>query len=138
MDLVLDDIFTKTPYKHKASLLIYLSEQAAAKGYYWSYATRLFDDKVQEYVKMNPDNEPICEVEKEVCVEADLSKQVLDSMCIEKLKDIMTGNGFFHSLQVSSSPCPESSVIEVSKSCIIVPLVLGRRSAAGSSVLVTW
>ncbi|OWR45795.1 putative Zinc finger protein 294 [Danaus plexippus plexippus] len=99
MDLVLDDIFTKTPYKHKASLLIYLSEQAAAKGYYWSYATRLFDDKVQEYVKMNPDNEPICEVEKEVCVEADLSKQVLDSMCIEKLKDIMTGNGFFHSLQ---------------------------------------
>ncbi|XP_075971951.1 E3 ubiquitin-protein ligase listerin [Anticarsia gemmatalis] len=87
MDTLLTDVIAATSQSLRHTIVTSLSEVAAARGYYWSFA--------HSWYKVNATSE------RDVC----------DDFNTLNLEEIISGNGFFHSLQASSkySSDPELS-----------------------------
>ncbi|XP_060801927.1 E3 ubiquitin-protein ligase listerin [Amyelois transitella] len=86
LDVSLHDIITETPVTVRRQILLSLSERAAKEGYYWAYARSYYEAQVKS------DDQS-----------GDKSTDLLDigSLDVDKLAEVVTGNGFCHSLQAN-------------------------------------
>lgn len=126
LDSLVVDIIAECTLKTKAHLLNILSESAAIKGYYWSFARRWFElhtklnqtdqknvngsqEKIedsQEKVEDSQDEES--SQSEQLSSQTQVSKSESDegetldvTLDVENIKDIITGSGFFHTWQVN-------------------------------------
>lgn len=86
LNALLDDVIAEMPGEVRRDVMARLSAAAAATGYYWALARRCFELKTTEGVGGTVLRE-------------------LDALTsnFSELEEKLTGNGFFHSLQVISS-----------------------------------
>ncbi|XP_059048832.1 uncharacterized protein LOC131844072 [Achroia grisella] len=87
LDAILGEIIQETPISLRNKILVELTVLAAKEGYYWSYARRFYDVKTKELAKSS-------EIEESDGENA--------TMNIDNLTEVVTGNGFCHSLQANS------------------------------------
>ncbi|XP_063824465.1 uncharacterized protein LOC135074089 [Ostrinia nubilalis] len=90
MDAIFDAIIPETSEDLRASILTRLSERAAAEGYYWSYARRFYETKVAKDGEGDEKGDP-----------AGVTK-LAEDLDVTKIETMLTGNGFFHSLQANT------------------------------------
>ncbi|CAH2105185.1 unnamed protein product [Euphydryas editha] len=121
MKSLIESILSVTTPETKDILLSHFSKNAAARGYYWSYARKLFNERINERMPARPndtlesevsgedrssgsrniENNEIDDENTSKTPESEHSEclNVTDTVNLESLEDIVTGNGYFHSLQ---------------------------------------
>lgn len=119
LDGLIENILSVITAENKKVVLIHFTKNAATRGYYWSYAKKLFDDKINTNSSACPNelkSQESCadgtKVESKDNEAEDMNKKTESGLCEERQnetdildtetsEDIVTGNGYFHSLQVA-------------------------------------
>lgn len=118
MEKLIEDILSEIPIDIKNMLLSHLTEVAATRGYYWAFARSFLEFKMNQMAQKacdtqnqtleSPKNSDKADVSKleadevKESTESDVSEtqSAVDSLDMSKLEEIVTGTGYFHSLQV--------------------------------------
>lgn len=120
LDVLIENILSVITPEIKKVLLIHFTKNAATRGYYWSYAKKLLDDKINTNSSACPNelkSQESCtdetKLESKDNEAEDMNKKTESGLGEEcqnvtdvydtetEEEDIVTGNGYFHSLQVA-------------------------------------
>ncbi|XP_064071487.1 E3 ubiquitin-protein ligase listerin [Vanessa tameamea] len=137
MENLIEDILSEITPETKNVVMSYIHENAITKGYYWSYAKKLFVvkmNKIAHEIRESENETPesqlsfddrledgkVCDEKSEKeddsettnkTPESDEYQNVIENLDISKLEEMITGSGFFHSLQADAAPSEQSRAL---------------------------
>ncbi|XP_046963350.1 E3 ubiquitin-protein ligase listerin [Vanessa cardui] len=139
MENLIEDILSEITPETKNAVMSYIHENAITKGYYWSYAKKLFVVKMNKIAHRiresqnetpesqtsfddRPEDGKVCDEKSEKEDdsetrnktpenESDEYQSVIENLDMSKLEKMITGSGFFHSLQADAAPSERSRAL---------------------------
>ncbi|XP_037296543.1 E3 ubiquitin-protein ligase listerin [Manduca sexta] len=116
LDMLLDDIINETSTTLRNTIQCQLSHSAAATGYYWSYARRHYELRARV--------EP-------AALGARALPHGAGDLQLAQLRDIVTGNGFFHTLQANLQGSTDAQSDARAQYLVMVRALAASASRAG-------